>query len=274
MSSLLVICRYKENKLTWFYKINKDIIIYNKGDDNISYIKNQRIINIDNIGCEEYVYLKFIIDYYDRLPDTIYFSQANPFDHSPDFINLVNLDTSKLQQTQPLSLYYNKFIPGNKYIDIAKCLHIEGNRIFVGFYNGRMQRYFLPLDKFLYSYGQKGVYDLIYNLYNKTNKDIRKCIFDDLRIKPRNFNNKEMSPICHGAIFAVSKEIIRQYPIEYYKYLLQRSIDISKNDGKLFAIVMEFAWLELFKYNPPLELYTNENIETDNKEGLRKLETK
>lgn len=273
MNSLVVVCRYSESKLSWIDKVNKNVLLYNKGNDNISQTNNQKVINIPNIGFEEYAYLKYIIDYYDNLADTVYFTQADPFTHSPDFLRLVNLPTYDIENIQPLSLQWGGASPGDHFIKTTKNLWIQSGKIFVTFYNAKLERYYLPLDKFIYSNIFNGVYRFFIDYYFKKDVDVRKNIFDILQIKPRSFGNKHMTPMCPGAIFSVSKEIIQKHSKQYYEYLLNQSIEISKINPKLFAIMMEFAWLELFGYNPPEELYKNENFETNNKEGLCQLET-
>eukprot|EP01041_Mallomonas_annulata_P007693 gene7693-15745_t len=57
--------------------------VYQKKDPNkANYIPYNR-------GTEGGVYLKFIVDHYNNLPDIMVFVQANPLDHSPFFLKLV-----------------------------------------------------------------------------------------------------------------------------------------------------------------------------------------
>ena len=94
MFSCIVISRFNEN-IDWINKIiNKkwinQIIIYNKGPHNLEHFTNPKIkiLNVENIGREGYTYLDFIISNYDNLHDELWFIQADPFIHSPDFLNL------------------------------------------------------------------------------------------------------------------------------------------------------------------------------------------
>ena len=61
--------------------IIKNIIIYNKGKDDIPDFKNDKIkiLNVPNTGREGGTYLDFIIDNYEDLPEEVWFTQGNPF---------------------------------------------------------------------------------------------------------------------------------------------------------------------------------------------------
>ena len=87
----IIISRFNEN-IDWTYTLHK-ALIYNKGDNDIN--SHFPVISIPNIGREGHTYLYYIIEHYNSLPDYMIFSQANPFEHSPDFITLVN-DNYKL----------------------------------------------------------------------------------------------------------------------------------------------------------------------------------
>ena len=63
-------------KIDWITKINKEnYIVYNKSGKSLS--KDINHINIKNVGYNLYSYLKFIIDNYDNLPNTIVFCKDN-----------------------------------------------------------------------------------------------------------------------------------------------------------------------------------------------------
>ena len=93
--NLLIISRYNEDlnsiKKIINNKIISQILIYNKGVQNLKFNhKKIRILNVQNIGREGGTYLKYILDNYTTLPDNIWFTQADPFIHSPDFLNFFN----------------------------------------------------------------------------------------------------------------------------------------------------------------------------------------
>jgi hypothetical protein len=93
----LIVDRYNEN-LDWLFILNNiDIIIYNKGINDIDYIKqicnnsnynsNCDIIHLDNIGKEKHT---FIINNYHNLYSYNFFVQAFPFNHSPNIYSKIN----------------------------------------------------------------------------------------------------------------------------------------------------------------------------------------
>jgi hypothetical protein len=79
----VIVSRYKED-LSWVVDIKHPYVIYNKGDFFPSYI------NVPNEGREGETYLRYILENYDNLPETLVLCQGNPFDHCRDFIHWVN----------------------------------------------------------------------------------------------------------------------------------------------------------------------------------------
>jgi hypothetical protein len=78
----IVVARYKEN-IDWLKQVDVDcnIIIYNKFYD--------EQIKLENVGRESHTYLHHIVENYENLADVTFFTQADPFDHSPNFLNHV-----------------------------------------------------------------------------------------------------------------------------------------------------------------------------------------
>ena len=100
-NNTIVVARFKED-LEWLNKLIESelwierVVIFNKGPENISFskkaLKKIEIIRKENIGREGGTYLDYIIENYEVLPDKIWFIQGDPFDHSPDFVNLMKYD--------------------------------------------------------------------------------------------------------------------------------------------------------------------------------------
>ena len=82
---LIVIARYNED-IEWSKKYSSNVLIINKGDK-IEGIEKQ--IFYPNVGREGHSYYKYIVDNYDNLDDYIIFLQGNPFDHTPNIINML-----------------------------------------------------------------------------------------------------------------------------------------------------------------------------------------
>ena len=138
-SHCIVISRYNEN-LDWVQSLVDTeswithIIVYNKGLPNISFsgkaLEKIQILEIPNEGREGETYLRYIIDNYDTLPEHVWFLQGDPFDHSPDFMELMKESVVQEyvhKEFQILSWRYNAMIPPN--IEYDKRYYIQNNRI-------------------------------------------------------------------------------------------------------------------------------------------------
>jgi len=84
---MLVVARYNED-ISWVKNLNISHIIYNKGNNLEDSTLN--IKSLPNIGRESHTYLKFILEYYNNLPENIILCQGDPFPHCSDFLNLIN----------------------------------------------------------------------------------------------------------------------------------------------------------------------------------------
>lgn len=86
----IIICRFNEPNLEWIKELKYDYILYNKWEDNLpDFIKKENVIKIPNIWREEYIYLKYIVENYERLEDYLVFTQARPFDASKNFLEAI-----------------------------------------------------------------------------------------------------------------------------------------------------------------------------------------
>jgi hypothetical protein len=83
---VIVVARYNEN-VEWTKQFS-NVIIYNKGVELDGY-NNQ--IMLKNVGREGHTYYKYIYDNYYSLDDHTIFLQGNPFDHSPNLVESINL---------------------------------------------------------------------------------------------------------------------------------------------------------------------------------------
>jgi len=107
MIPFFVIARYKED-ISWLNSRDylSNGIVYNKGPDDISY-KGQifKASNFPDWGRESETYVRFILDHYNNLPDYIVFTQADPFDHSPNFLEILDIlyTEKRWKNYQPLT---------------------------------------------------------------------------------------------------------------------------------------------------------------------------
>jgi hypothetical protein len=252
--SLLVISKYTEN-ISWLKQVNTPFVIYDKNisDTNNTFVKNT--IPISNIGKEEYVYLKFIVDNYNSLPRRVIFSQADPFVHSPDFLNLIKLE-HKFADTQPLSYQYNEFLPGKQIQYYSKNLFIDKNRIHVDFFDKNLKRYYPPAKKTFHFPGGSDFSQSIvpcstwYKFLQNNDEDIRSSMHKLIDIPTRQHNGMDITPMCYAAIFSTTRDKILLRPKSYYENLINISTNMHFNiEPKAFGWIMEYMWLELFEYS-------------------------
>jgi hypothetical protein len=78
---IIVVARYNED-ITKFLPFNNNLMVYNKGNNNInSSINKEYIIKCPNLGREAGTYIKHIIENYDSLSEYTIFTQGNPCHH-------------------------------------------------------------------------------------------------------------------------------------------------------------------------------------------------
>lgn len=100
MNLVVVICHFQES-LEWVKELKYPFIVYNKNPKN----NDQFELNFPNVGYDAIVYFDYIIKNYDNLPDFVCFTQDNPFDHCPSFIDKVN-NFDKNLDYYPLGITY------------------------------------------------------------------------------------------------------------------------------------------------------------------------
>ncbi len=111
----LIIARYKED-VSWIDDNNLsdkfNVIVYNK-----FYDEPKTLPNVP--GRESHTYFWHIIDRYDTLADRTIFCQGDPFDHSPNFVDLANkVDSDKDLDFFPMSRHRGE---GDDDIDYLHC---------------------------------------------------------------------------------------------------------------------------------------------------------
>jgi hypothetical protein len=177
----VVVSRYNEviNLLNIFDP--KTVIVYNKGSNLSNYPMNVVIMEekMENKGLESSSYLKYIIDYYDNLPDIVFFTQGRIDDHL--------IETSR-------HAIFSKYIHVDKFSKTSRPLCLDA-----GFENNHLRYWNGELAD-----AGMDVIDFFNKYVNVNNDEI------DL------FNNFH---IFFTAIFSVSRDLIRSRPKEYYERL-------------------------------------------------------
>ena len=245
MFSCIVISRFNEN-IDWINKIIhkkwiNQIIIYNKGTHNLEYLINPKIIilNVENIGREGYTYLDFIISNYDNLHDELWFIQADPFIHSPDFLNFFNLN---------IKLKYNKDFQNLtcKYIDnyplnehLTNAYNINNCRCSIFYFSK------ISLDIVGHNYGTKEELSKIYEnetgFITQHNYGIYDNLCDRLKIKKPNLIMVHTVSAC----FYVHKNMILRHKKKVYQELRNYLVELNSQGG-VRGYILERFWHYLF----------------------------
>ena len=259
----LILCQYKED-INWLKNIDIPYTIYNKSKKLSADFENNTI-SISNIGKEEYAYFSFILDHYDCLPDRVIFSQADPFDHSPDFLELIQ-NTELFSDVQPLSFFNNKYVPGLQFTLLSKPIFINNNRIHFDFFDEKLRRYYYPAKKFFFAPGGSAYSQPVVNMHRtffkflKTRSKLRTEMHNLINIKTRKILGLDITPMCYAAIFSVTKDRILMYPKSYYENILKLNKIMQEEDTRSFGWIMEYMWLELFRYDPPETILEKLNV--------------
>lgn len=250
-SNCIIIARYNENvdwlmKLIYKYSWIQEIIIFNKGINDFSdIIKNSnkiRIIQKKNIGRESETYLSYIIDNYFNLPKYIWFVQGSPFDHSPDFIDLLSENSINYyihKEFQSLTWRYDDNLPMN--IESDKRFYINNNRI-INYYIDIESQQTVEAHSF---YDSMHAIKVDY-LNNKTPKPYNNYLEYMCGVSKLPLPKKIIS-YCWSAIFYLNSNSILKNKLETYIKL--REILLSEDDqGGYQGYILERMWHYIFTH--------------------------
>ena len=117
ISREFVIAKY-HRPTEWTKLLNGKVTIYNKNKE--ALLPNEIYIE-PNFGRCIHIYVTHILKNYENLADETFFAQDSPFEHVPDYINIVN-NINKVEKFVCLTSYCSqspKIIVGEKFgIDI------------------------------------------------------------------------------------------------------------------------------------------------------------
>ena len=231
----LVIARYNED-LSWLVDVPSqyNIIVYNKSQTPCDHpiCRNITVKQLTNIGKEADTYCRYILDNYDALPETIVFSQGDPFPHSPDFLKLLGQHkswtgfqalTSRYVDNIPPVEVFEKFSKGSTYVERMSCYSLGSVR-----------------------FHDKGVAHLsdaylrAYQLPQGTN--IMKHHFEAIGAGHLIHEETEVIPFNYSAIFAVqARNVLAHCPIIY-----ENMIGRLKHPDWFEPSISERVWMTLF----------------------------
>lgn len=101
----VVISRFAED-IDWIRTLLENewiesVLIYNKGEHLDFDDPRVEVREVPNIGREGGTYLDHIIENYSDLPEKMWFTQAAPMEHSPDFLGLMKKESVALYEHEP-----------------------------------------------------------------------------------------------------------------------------------------------------------------------------
>lgn len=243
-----IVARYNED-IKWLEPIINDCIIYNKGiqlshvnslsnttrsaNEQSLLITNSDVlpfeineIMLPNLGRETDTYLRYIIDNYDVLPDVCVFTQAKINDH----LNYKTIPKDLVNDPVNYLRYLAQSAIHNKSKTSEPRLIVDAK---------------LNNNHFGKSWNLRKTDDnkIVWYLPNNY-KDNRYVTFGEwFNRYIRNTYPKKDFKLYMNGLFAITKEVIRKRPIEYYKKL-KTLVDWHYNpvDGHFF----ERSWYYIF----------------------------
>lgn len=217
-----VFARYEED-ISWLYTnpiIANNSIIYNKGKDikDVPSSLNIKILNLSNkpeYGREGHTYLHHIINNFNNIDSYTIFSQANPFDHCPNFLDIVNymIDNNLYRDYQPLTSGWSimEDVPPVNNLLYDTRENINGHSIYIETVDDSLK----PIG-----YIDHGVIRMINGFKAKHNirnsQMVLKTIYTQIPLH---------KPYCgylkfnYGGIFGVSKQKILSHNTFFYNHL-------------------------------------------------------
>lgn len=220
----IIIARYNEN-VNWCNQYKENIIIYNKGNDNIP-----NSISLNNVGRENHTYLYHIVNHYDCLADKTIFCQGK---HCSYFLEY------SIQTKLPFEIFITSFVESNlknicirrgydKYYKDLKPITPFPKNTELDKWN--LKKNFKFFKEYLEELKQKqnGIYNLkdFWNTFIHPNKPIPSILY-----------------YSQENIFSVSKDIIQKKPKEYYERLLKQ-LEYNYNPYQTYYI--QWFWYYIF----------------------------
>lgn len=244
MNIQIVVAKYKE-PIDWLRPLASrfSIIVYDKSRKNLHWPSRFAVRNLENAGREAHTYLHYMLhDYVPGKSDRIVFTQADPFEHSPDFVELL-AHHEEWRDIQPLSWGYKPLegVPPRKLLerDVSE---------FVGKCRVRTEPYSL------HSWAPVGHLDAgaaeILRIYNEVNgldpgeniaaHFLRRCGLDDLSLEA---SAAHIGRFNYGAIFAVADKVLADFVMRR-RPQIEQMLELSRSEH-INAWMFERLWLHL-----------------------------
>ncbi len=235
----LVISRYNE-KIDWLKYVPDKyrIFLYNKGDEIEPSEALQRVhfyMRIPNVGRETDTYLNHMLYYMNQNDSFTVFSQADPFEHAPHFLSLLELDFT--EDVWGYSTQWKQSYPPAAII--KKHLAITGK-------HSRDEIFSLYNWGPLYSYDW-GAFQISHDYFSNYGVDNGTNIAHDFLYRISHFVagdkalHASLGEFSYGAIFGVQNSIVNRID---RKILINALREVRSYN--VVGYVMERLWLHFF----------------------------
>lgn len=243
-ASTLVIARYKED-LEWISDVPDHfrVVVYNKGPliESLPALRRADVIERrPNTGRESETYLHHLRAHGDSDSEWTIFTQGDPFEHSPDFLELLKHQES-WGPIQPLTIRWLDAtdIPPRHLIESETGDWIKGCKIRKEIFSLHSLTALKFVDHGMD--GHRSNYRRIYEVEPGENivaHFLNLCGLPEIAGKA---TNVDFGKFCYGAIFAANRSRIPMLD----PLALSQMIDLANGDG-VHGYVFERLWLHFF----------------------------
>ena len=242
-----VIARYKED-IGWINDLPADaqIYLYNKGPeiDPASIKRPVHLKQLKNSGRESGTYLHYLLnDHKADESEFVVFTQGEPFEHAPDFLELVK-QPQLWRDIQPLSLLWlaDKKVPPMPVLEQERSDWIGRLAVRAEHFGLRTWAPVAFFDEGAWgignSYRQK---HMLPNGSNIAAHFFELCGLDEIA---QSALNADVGVFSYGAIFAVRAPLVNKVLAESREHLVKMEL-LSRADLN-YGYVFERIWLHLF----------------------------
>ena len=235
MSWSVCIARYDED-LTWAWPFAPNVTVYNKGPHPVDLLPSK---TIPNLGREAYAYLRYIIDNYDNLCDTIIFVQAGLCAHADVFADSILMEAAIISRLRT---------------ETQNCGHSCNAAVYdIGFYSAH--------PRFRPSLYHSHVHAAEQSFGDWFKKYVDELLPDHRQLKW--FKN---------AVFGVSKAHIQSRSRAYYEELLLQFASSAEHDVDHY---FERAWFYIFNLqslrHPAVSQHDENVLSTEDKNWYKSI---
>lgn len=243
-----IVARYKEN-IGWLKQLPSEskIYLYNKGPEisENNKLDNMVIKNLPNTGRESGTYLYYMMNDHNSIEsDYTIFTQGDPFEHSPNFLDLIE-ENEKWKNIQPLSLRWieEKNIPPIKILEDEKSDWIDNIAIRQEFFSLKTWAPLGFFDEGAWLIGRRYLEKhMLPDGANIAEHFLEMVGMEKLALEA---SKHQYGVFSYGAIFAVKTNILEKFINNTSSKTMDRLALLSRADMN-YGYIFERLWLHFF----------------------------